>query len=374
MKIAFFIRTIATVLLAASMGAQAEPFFANKDGNLIWDKATGLVWMRCTLGQTWSGTTCTGQAKEYTFDGAQQASRELNASGGYARAADWQMPSVRSLASLRDCSTGFKTETTDIQDGQAPVAERCKIGATSPTVDAIAFPGSPDSWNWSSSPYLGDDDVAWSVSFGNGVVSYGYRSGNSHIRLARTSQFSGSEAALAFPVKLQSAQAMRDAAERRAQVEREAAERKAQAQRDAAERKAQAERSQALKQLHALGARGLYLEAGKAQRNGSVTFVNNRFDAVDLYEMIVDKFPNSEYAVKATDQLTAMDRSTRQRSAAESAAQASRDAAESNRRAAEQVNSNASQRAYDACKIEMDSCYSSTNGKGNCWRDCDRLR
>lgn len=343
MKISFFIRTIATVLFAASMGAQAEPFFANKDGNLIWDKATGLVWMRCALGQTWSGTTCTGQAKEYTFDGAQQASRDIYASGGYAGATDWQVPKVRALASLRDCSTGFSTEKRDVNDGLAPVVRGCNDGASTPTIDMNAFSGSSYGGVWSSS----EDGVsnAWFVNFSDGSVSNNLRNLSFAVRLVRASQLLGSEANLAFPVQLQSVKELR-----------EAARRKAQAERDAAERKAQAERSQALKQLHALGARGLYLEAGKAQRNGSVTFVTNRFDAVDLYEMIVDKFPNSEYAVKATDQLTAMNRSSRERSAAE------------------QTNSNASQRAYDACKIEMDSCYSRTNGKGNCWRDCDRLR
>ena len=372
MKISFFIRAITIALLAVSMGAQAAPFFTNKDGNLIWDQATGLVWMRCSVGQTWQNDTCTGKASKYTFAGAQQAAKALNAGGGYAGATDWQVPSVRLLASLRDCSTGFNAKTMDIKDGQPPVAEGCKGSASDPTIDTIAFPGSPDLLFWSSSEY--DASYAWGVNFNLGIVSGDYRNNDYAVRLVRASQLSGSEAALAFSVKLQSVKPVREAAERKAQAEREVAERKAQAQREAVERKAQAERSQALKQLLALGARGLYLEAGKAQRSGSVTFVNNRFDAIDLYEMIVDKFPNSEYAVKATDQLTAMDRSTRQRSAAESAAQATRDAAESNRRAAEQVNNNASQRAYDACKIEVDSCYSRTSGKGNCWRDCDRLR
>lgn len=140
----------------------------------------------------------------------------------------------------------------------------------------------------------------------------------------------------------------------------EATERKVRDERVAAENKVRADRSQALNQLLALGARGLYLEAGKAQRNGSVTFVNTRFGANELYEMIVDKFSDSEYAVKASDQLTAMGRSSREQSAAYSAV--------------EQSDSNAKQRAYNACKIEMDSCYSRTNGKGSCYRDCGRLR
>ncbi len=38
------------------------------------------------------------------------------------------------------------------------------------------------------------------------------------------------------------------------------------------------------------------------------------------------------------------------------------------------ANREASYRAYQQCKVEMDSCYLRTNGKGNCYRDCDRLR
>lgn len=132
--------------------------------------------------------------------------------------------------------------------------------------------------------------------------------------------------------------------------------RKAQNERQVAENKAKADRAQAITQLLALGARGLYLEAGKAQRNGPVSFVNTRFGANELYEMIVDKFPDSEYAVKATDQLTSLSRSSREQSAAE------------------QSDFNARQRAYEACKIEMNSCYSRTSGKGACYRDCERLR
>lgn len=140
----------------------------------------------------------------------------------------------------------------------------------------------------------------------------------------------------------------------------EASERKVRGERIAAESKANADRSQALTELIGLGARNLYLEAGKAQRNGSITFFNTKFSAAQLYEIIVDKFPDSEYAVKATDQLTAMSRSSREQSAAQSAA--------------DQLNFNARQRAYESCKVEMNSCYSRTNGKGNCYRDCERLR
>lgn len=346
--------SIATVLLAASMGVQAEPYFTNKEGNLIWDQATDRVWMRCSLGQTWNGDTCSGKASTLNWKGAQEAAKTINNSGGYAGVTDWQVPSARALAMLRKCSKGFRTPSPfvghllTVEENQPPVPAACEDGSDSPTIDTDAFPvqGNPDFWsttlNWK------ERGVApFSVSLYKGafytttLVDENYR----NVLLVRNTLVSESEAALTFPVNVH------DSVERKYKAQRA----EEHAKREAEERLTQANRAKAIKQLLALGARGLYVEAGKAQRNGAQTIVNTRFDAAELYEMIVNKFPDSEYAVKATDQLTAMSRSS------------------SERAAAEQANSSARQRAYNACKIEVNSCYSRTNGKGNCYRDCDSL-
>lgn len=46
----------------------------------------------------------------------------------------------------------------------------------------------------------------------------------------------------------------------------------------------------------------MYLEAGKQERNG------NTSKATKLYEVIIDRFPNSDFAVKASDKLTGASR------------------------------------------------------------------
>lgn len=102
--------------------------------------------------------------------------------------------------------------------------------------------------------------------------------------------------------------------------------------------------------LNSKDPQAMYLAAGKYARDG------NSDKAKQIYEAITNRFPSSPFAIKASDQLTAMDRTSRTESA-------TRDA-----------DSNARQRAYNACKIEVNSCYSRTNGKGNCYRDCDSLR
>lgn len=93
----------------------------------------------------------------------------------------------------------------------------------------------------------------------------------------------------------------------------------------------------------------MYLKAGSLMRKGDSA------KATELYEAIIDHHAGSVWAVKASDQL---DQNRRENSARESISNA---------------NSDAAQRAYRQCKIEMDSCYSRTNGKGNCYRDCSSL-
>lgn len=95
-------------------------------------------------------------------------------------------------------------------------------------------------------------------------------------------------------------------------------------QRDEVERnKAEALRVATLKKLVTGGAQSLYLQAGKAQRNGNVDVNGVKFYASELYELLIEKFPSSDYAVKAIDQLNATDRSERQASATRDVAAAS---------------------------------------------------
>ena len=74
----------------------------------MWrDTSTGLIWMRCSLGQTWTGETCTGKAKKYTWPIAMLAANKSN----FAGKNDWQLPSIEDLANIRKCTTGEKEKT-----------------------------------------------------------------------------------------------------------------------------------------------------------------------------------------------------------------------------------------------------------------------
>jgi hypothetical protein len=116
----------------------------------------------------------------------------------------------------------------------------------------------------------------------------------------------------------------------------------------ASERAAKARENRLQTALNAKDGQAMYLAAGSYEREGE------KFAAQQVYERIVSRFPSSQWAVKANDQLLAIERVNSLNAATESA----------NREAAE--------RSYQACKIEMDTCYN--QGGQNCYRNCGNLR
>jgi hypothetical protein len=133
------------------------------DGTVL-DIRTGLHWMRCALGQTWTGKTCNGEAKNYQWNTGHRAVAELNNSGGYAGHCDWRLPSIDELKTLVYCSSGQPKTWND-------TGKPCKGYFNQPTIDLTAFPNTPSSFFWSGSPNANRLDVAWVVVFGNGSDS-----------------------------------------------------------------------------------------------------------------------------------------------------------------------------------------------------------
>ena len=131
-------------------------FLSQKDGTAI-QETTGLMWMRCALGQEWNGSICDGTAVALPWKEAlkQAALQEFS---GYK---DWRLPNKNELESL--------------------IEERCVV----PAVNAEVFPATPTKYFWTSSPYAGLATAAWSVDFGFGVVTATEKTGGIHVRLVR---------------------------------------------------------------------------------------------------------------------------------------------------------------------------------------------
>ncbi|SFU83506.1 Protein of unknown function [Paenacidovorax caeni] len=161
---------------------RAERRYAiSTDGQTVTDKETGLMWMRCSLGQSWDGSRCAGEAREYTWDDARKAAQNYR----YAGYSDWRLPDIEELSSLVYCSSGrrkkFKAGSYD-DDGE------CLGDYHRPTIFSSAFPNASSSFVWSGSPNANDSSLAWGVNFYNGYANYGYRSDGYHVRLVRGGQ------------------------------------------------------------------------------------------------------------------------------------------------------------------------------------------
>ena len=119
---------------------------------------TGLVWMRCAIGQTWDGSNCIGDAQQLTW---QQA---LQLSHGYLleETSGWRLPNIKELATL--------TERQCVR----------------PAINVALFPDTPADDFWTSTPSVVDEQRAWVVAFFNSSNSIKDKDRFVFVRLVRT--------------------------------------------------------------------------------------------------------------------------------------------------------------------------------------------
>jgi hypothetical protein len=118
----------------------AEPVVGQQ---VVTDLATGLIWKRCSEGQT--GATCTGAPSSHTW------SQALTLANGATHAgfADWRLPNVEELYSL------------------------VETGCFIQTINTTVFPGMvPDAAYWSSTTNATSPTSAYEVVFNAGFVSW----------------------------------------------------------------------------------------------------------------------------------------------------------------------------------------------------------
>jgi hypothetical protein len=124
------------------------------------DRQTGKTWMRCTLGQKWTGAVCSGSPLKISWAGAFDAVDEFNRRGGYGDHADWRLPTLMELASL--------------------VEHRCH----DPAINLEIFPATPVTGFWSASPHASPDH-AMLIHFKYGGQYMGNKSQDWALRLVR---------------------------------------------------------------------------------------------------------------------------------------------------------------------------------------------
>lgn len=123
-------------------------------GSEVLDTQTQLIWQRCSLGQTWSGSTCTGKASNHSWTDALEKAKAIG--NGY------RLPTIKELQSLVD--------------------EACYSSA----INGTSFPATPNKSYWSASPYASGNISAWLVSFRDGNTDYDAKSYKTHVRAVRT--------------------------------------------------------------------------------------------------------------------------------------------------------------------------------------------
>ncbi|MFM2449292.1 MAG: hypothetical protein RIS44_1742 [Pseudomonadota bacterium] len=132
-------------------------------GDEVRDSRTGLIWSRCSVGQSWSGTACEGIAKQFTAQEAQKIS-----------VTGWRLPNIRELSSLISCRGNKMLATIDLADGLEPVSHHCEDRVSRPATYTSVFPMSSDDKTmgyWSSSMEKKDSKNFWYVSFFTGTVN-----------------------------------------------------------------------------------------------------------------------------------------------------------------------------------------------------------
>jgi hypothetical protein len=176
---AFAVAGLAVMAAAASGGALAQQvcggapmgqsaptsrFLDNADGT-VTDKESKLMWMRCSIGQTWDGRACAGAAEGEAWAEAQAQATELNRRGSLFYA-DWRLPQLRELATIaeRECAD--------------------------PRVNLAVFPGTESRpyWTATSRPGTRDDTSAYALSFGAEGIAYRPKDEAHRVRLVRSAQ------------------------------------------------------------------------------------------------------------------------------------------------------------------------------------------
>ncbi len=111
----------------------------NADGT-VTDQATGLIWQRCSIGQTFTFTGCSGSASTMNWSTAGSTCASLNFAGR-----SWRLPSYEELETLVDYSVA------------------------NPNINSIAFPNTPGNFYWSSTTYPENTNLARITDMGSGT-------------------------------------------------------------------------------------------------------------------------------------------------------------------------------------------------------------
>lgn len=131
----------------------------SSDGSIV-DRATGLAWQHCLLGQ--SGDNCElGTPQTFTWAEALTNPMVAIPKAGETDKKGWRLPNVRELASL------------------------VELGNSNLAINPSLLPNGSANQIWSSSPYQFYSHYAWFLNSSDGIFNYGDRQDKKAVRLVR---------------------------------------------------------------------------------------------------------------------------------------------------------------------------------------------
>lgn len=129
--------------------ARPSTDYVDQGDGSVTHTPTRLTWQRCAVGQTWTGSACSGTVSVFTWD----AAKLLTSS--FAGQSDWRLPSEEELLSLVDYSKNF------------------------PAINVTLFAYLPtNNYFWSASSDANIAVNAWVVSFSDGYAPSTVRNQN----------------------------------------------------------------------------------------------------------------------------------------------------------------------------------------------------
>ena len=126
----------------------------------VLHQPSNLVFMRCSLGQTWDGSTCVGEAETFLWSEALAVSRGFE----FNQQNTWRLPNIKELNMI--------TERACVR----------------PSINEAIFPQTPPDDFWTSTPSIDDPLRAWSTAFSNGTMSIRAKERGLFVRLVRVNQ------------------------------------------------------------------------------------------------------------------------------------------------------------------------------------------
>lgn len=170
-QIKIFIRLVTFISISIHLNINAQEcsdsltrntpmdrFIINNDGT-VTDKKTNLMWMRCSLGQTWDGNNCSGDTSSALL--TWRNALNIAESETFANYTDWRLPNVKELESIIEHSCHSPAINKDIFLGTIQFRDDAIFG------EIIVM-------YWSSSIDSNYANIAWKVDFIRGSLTTQY--------------------------------------------------------------------------------------------------------------------------------------------------------------------------------------------------------